>query len=338
MIKVTPYLKGRFARDCKVPIKIFIEPYFSARLELMDEMFQTKEKYDRFLTSLSHYENEQAYMADYNRVKNEAMAYITERPEYTSFLNMPSDAFAASPTVSVTKKNIYKNTLVGHKLVSIDMKQANFHVLLYFDSDMFGGARTWEDFIRKFTDNEHIIHSKYVREVILGNCAVKRQVALESMLTCSLFNSICGLSEAEPVSLSNDEIVFDITNCKDQASVIRNISRGCTEWIETEGEWIIQLRVEPFTLWKVQGTDGYIRNIENEDTNVRNLDIKCATSKMMPFIIRALNNEPVKPDEDAVFVDDNGLLAMYVQMPEIKILKEMMDGNNINEDTKYEKN
>lgn len=316
----TPFLNERFCKDCKIPIKIFYEPYFSDRLELTDPLYNAKEKYARFLSSIVRYHSEQEYMEDYNQTKDAAIRFITERPQYFAFQNEKVGYFAAEPTVSVPKKDIYKSTLVGHRMVSVDMKQANFRAMLYFDTDMFGGAKTWEDFIRQFTDNEHIVQSKYIREVILGNCTVQRQIALERKLTCNLFNTLnAAENPAEPVYLSNDEIVFDITNCDDPEAVIRFIEDKCNEWAKTEGKGIIALRIEPFTLWQVSGTKGYIRNIESADGNI--LDLKCVTSKMMPFVIRALNNEEVVPETDAVFVDDNKLLAMYVQVPEIKIIK-----------------
>ena len=319
---VTPRLKSRFCKDYKLPIKIFSEPYFSDRLELIDSFYNAKEKYQRFVSALVDYPNEQAYMEEYNRVKDEAIAFITDSPQCAMLQKMPASYFVPEQTQDVPKKDIYKTMLIGHRLVSIDMKQANFHALLHFSSEMFGFAKTWEEFIRRFTDNEHIIQSKYVREVILGHCAVKRQVALEHKLMCNLFNLLSNLP-TDPVYLGNDEIVLDITRCADQKTVIRDIESRCREWMEIKGKGIIQLRIEPFTLWGIHGTDGYIRYVEDENDGW--YDIKGVNSKMMPFVIRHLKKEPVIQAKDAVFIDDNKLLAMYLQVPDIRIIKERHD-------------
>ena len=48
--------------------------------------------------------------------------------------------------------------------------------------DLKIGTKTWEEFISKFTENKHIINSKYIRQVILGNCNPKRHITYEKYL------------------------------------------------------------------------------------------------------------------------------------------------------------
>ena len=66
--------------------------------------------------------------------------------------------------IHIPSSDIYKPTNDGKRFISIDMKKANFHSLKAFAPDIFDNADTWEDFMRKFTDDEHIIGSKYVRQ------------------------------------------------------------------------------------------------------------------------------------------------------------------------------
>ena len=47
-------------------------------------------------------------------------------------------------------------------------------------------------------------------------------------------------------------------------------------------------------------------------------DIKKVNSKLMPFVVRALKHESYQTN-DCVFVDDTGLLASFINAPEIKV-------------------
>ena len=111
-------------------------------------------------------------------------------------------------------KDIYKPTNIGRSFISIDMKKANFSSLRYYDASIFDNADTWEDFISKFTDNEFIINSKSIREVIMGNCNSGRVTTYEKFITDQLLTLIidAGIEPNNIVFFSNDEIVVDVTD------------------------------------------------------------------------------------------------------------------------------
>ena len=200
------------------------------------------------------------------------------------------------------------------------MKKANFSSLHEYDKNMFCGTDTWEDFISKFTDNEHIINSKYIRQVILGNCNPKRHITYEKYLmdqTLSLLYDIIG--EERIVFFSNDEIVYDMTTASNLHTL--NLVRNCVEErLSTKSN--IPFRVELFSLHKINGTDGYCKKIYKENGEY-NIEFKCLDNYMMPFVLRYFLGEEVT-ESDKVFYHE-GLLAKFIDEPKIEVnLKEVI--------------
>ena len=55
-------LKKRFCKDTNIPINLFQEPYFSERLKLYDNVFNSLKKWETFIHSLYIYNNEEEYL------------------------------------------------------------------------------------------------------------------------------------------------------------------------------------------------------------------------------------------------------------------------------------
>lgn len=319
-MQITNKLRERFCKDCNIPIKIFQEPYFTDRMFLLDKYYDVVEKWQRFEKSLSRYANEQDYFEEYNRVKDVAIEAIKSSDAYERFNNEDMNRFAVSEKHRhLPGKDIYHSSNNGRVFVSVDMRKANFSALKSYEQEpnMFQ-ADSWEDFISRFTDNEHIIHSKYIRQVIMGNCNPKRHITYEK----HIMDELLTLLETAPelhisditrdvvrnnvVFFSNDEIVFDLTD-KDNPPVIALEIEHTVDLIsESLG---VPFKTEYFVLEKIHSTDGYIKNLSN------GIEFKCLDANMLPFVIRTLQNEPVT-DYDKVFVSD-GRLAQYIEVPEI---------------------
>lgn len=196
--------------------------------------------------------------------------------------------------------------------LSIDMKKANFSALHEYRDDIFGGSDTWEDFISRFTDNKHIINSKYIRQVIMDNLNPKRQTACEKMLMDKLLTDILHakvIGKENVAAFLADEIIFDVTDLKNRREVIADIYKisGQVPYMNTEA----------FSLHKIYGygVDGYIKNVYSMDNAAHSIKVKCVDKDMMAFVARYLLKEPVT-DSDRTFYY-NGLLAKFEQVPEI---------------------
>lgn len=312
-MKMTNKLKSRFVKDYKIPIRIFDEPYFSERLALFNIYYDSLNKYNQFVKMLESYNNEEDYFAEYNRIKDAAISFIKSTNAYIRFNEEDPNNFKILNN-GLPNKDIFHDSNVNHKFISIDMKKANFSSLKFYSNDIFDGANTWEDFLRKFTNNEYIINSKYIREVILGNCNPKRHITYEKYLMDSILNKLLTYDEInikDIVFFSNDEIIFDVTNHNNISNILNIIT------LVTGIDSMPPFRIEVFTLKKAYNainntTYGYIKTFEDG-----NMDFKCFNNLMLPFVIRTVLNE--KPAESDAYFEYENMTAKLIDIPVIKI-------------------
>lgn len=180
-MEVSEKAKERFSKDCNIPLRLFQEPYFTDRIELYDNFFGTLKKWNIFVNELRKYHCEQDYFDEYNKVKDAAINSIKSTESYQRFNNEDMNKHCVQ-NKNLPNKGIFKTSNDGKAFISIDMRKANFSSLQNYDKDIFDGADTWKKFISSFTDNKHIINSKYIRQVILGNCNPKRHIVYEKYL------------------------------------------------------------------------------------------------------------------------------------------------------------
>ena len=319
---ITERAKERFKRDNNLPLRLFVEPYFTTRLKLYNPFYDTLRKWDLYLLELAKYENDELYFAEYNRVKEVAMESIKTNEAFLRFNNEDMNQFALK-NKGFPSKDIFHPQNIGHYFVSIDMKKANFSSLKHYDRAIFG-ADTWEEFIGKFTNSEYIQGSKYIREVILGNCNPKRHITYEKHLMDELLTEILTIVDAKVVvSFSNDEIVLDLTTMTigERNKVISQVQKV------VDGAKV-PLRVEPFLLLGVinpidKRIFGYLREVEDVSKNEKEIDFKGLNNYVLPFVMRKLLNQDVMP-EDMVF-DHEGMLATYITPPKIAFVSEYED-------------
>ena len=309
--------KEKFCKDCNIPIRLFQEPYFTDRLKLFNKFYGTLEKWNIFLDELQKYHCEQDYFEEYNRVKDAAILSIKESEAYQKFNEEDMNKYRVTYE-NLPNKDIFKPSNDGKLFISIDMRKANFSSLYHYDNSMFSGAKTWEEFISKFTENKHIINSKYIRQVILGNCNPKRHITYEKYLMNEVLDVLIkevGYWFDEIVFFSNDEIVIDMDN---YADCIRN--RNITK-SKLEEYFDFPLNVELFYLHKINGTDGYYKEIV-KGIKERSFEFKCLDNYMLPFVIRSFLGEEIT-DSDKVFYHE-GLLAKFIEVPKIEVKKDII--------------
>lgn len=324
-MEVSNRAKERFCKDCNIPIRLFQEPYFSDRIQLFDKFYGTIEKWDRFVNELQKYNSEQNYFEEYNRVKDAAITSIKESESYQRFNAEDMNKYAVINR-NLPNKDIFKPTNDGRVFISIDMKKANFSSLHEYNKNMFGGVDTWEDFISQFTDNKHIIDSKYIRQVILGNCNPRRHITYEKYLMDKIITKLNkDISELyDRISFfSNDELVYDVSNLNNLS--LKNIA-GLVVLLRSELEetFDIPFRIELFKLHRINNTDGYYKEIYifdkyyEIDNEVKKYEFKCLDNYMMPFVLRYFLGEEVT-ESDKVFYHQ-GLLAKFIEIPKIEVI------------------
>lgn len=304
-------LRQRFCKDCDIPVNIFDEPYFSDRLGLFDFLYNSVSKWDLFKSEFAKYDSAIDYFTDYSRIKDEAIEAVRNTEGFQLFSAYGVNDFSIK-NKGFPSGRIYNPENNGRMFLSIDMKKANFSALHAYRNDIFGGAHTWEEFISRFTDNKHIINSKYIRQVIMGNLNPKRQTAYEKVLMDKLLTDILHagvIAKKYVAAFFADEIIFDVTNLENKAEVIADIYKMASQ--------VSYMKMEVFSLHKIygHGVDGYIKNVFSMSDTSRSIKVKCVDKDMMAFVARYLLKEPVT-DFDKMFYY-NGLLVKFEQVPEI---------------------
>ena len=328
---ITEKLRQRFAKDIGVPIKIFVEPYFSNMLDLYEEHYGARTKWNQFLALLGGFRNEEEYFAMYNKVKDDAINYLANNPEMQYFCK-EEDMNKYKPQFSFPGNTIFKCTNVGKHFVSIDMIKGNFTALRHYNPAIVGGKETYEEFVGQFCPHKYLCSSKYVRQVCFGNANPKRQVTYERYLMEQVLSEIFARTKIlgkNVAYLGTDEIVLDISSyISSDGQLDTKFQEMLNRAIDVSKANGINVRHEYFHLYRIKGTnDGYMRKYEFETAH-KGVDFKCVEADEMPFVIRAYKQETVR-EEDLVFVY-NGKLAKLLEVPKI----EFTDVWNPNEEKK----
>lgn len=208
---------------------------------------------------------------------------------------------------------IYKPSNVGKLFISIDMRKANFSALKFYDKSIFSNADTWEEFIERYTENKHIVNSKYIRQVILGNCNPRRQVTYEKYLMDLVLEVLIdelGYSASDIAFFSNDEIVIDMEKYKDCINKQKILEMAVNV------RFNIPFRIELFYLHKITGTDGYYKEIVRNIIE-REYEFKCLNNYTLPFVLRKFNREEIT-ENDKVFYHE-GLLSKFMEVPNMEV-------------------
>lgn len=311
-MEVSEKLKERFCKDCNIPLKLFKEPYFTDRLQLYDSYYNTLDKWNIFVRELEKYKREQDYLEEYNRVKDAAINDIKLSDGYNRFNEEDMGKYSVKYK-DFPSKDIYKSSNDGKLFISIDMRKANFSALKFYDKSIFSNADTWEKFIGGYTENKHIVNSKYIRQVILGNCNPRRQVTYEKYLMDLVLEVLIdelGYSASDIAFFSNDEIVIDMEKYKDCINKQKILEMAVNV------RFNIPFRIELFYLHKITGTDGYYKEIVRNIIE-REYEFKCLNNYTLPFVLRKFNREEIT-ENDKVFYHE-GLLSKFMEVPNMEV-------------------
>lgn len=292
-------LKKRFCKDYNISIAIFKEPYFTERLNLINIISpNVLDNYNIFCEEVSKFNSEQDYFEYYNSVKESVINSIKNNPAYIKFNN---DNFPNNK-VNINKNDVYKVPNIGKYFISIDMKKANFSALSHYDNNIFNQKKTWEEFISQFTDQRHIINSKYIRQVIMGALNPGRQVKYEQYLMEQLYNNIIYSNNSymlKPVAFCSDELVFEV------AEYDINFVNLFLNNILNDLNYTF-CRIEPFKLEQAP-IEGYIK----VDYFTNELTFKCIGAENYHLVIKSYYNLPITAN-DKVFMY-NGKLATFLE-------------------------
>lgn len=302
-MKISNRLKARFCKECNVPIDIYEEPYFSERLELYNRILDIKPKWERFISSLDNYETEEEYFKDYHAIKETIISHLKNNEAFKRFNNEDMNQFKVTNQI-YKSKDVYNINNDRSCFISIDMVTANYTALRYYDKSIFDNTNTWEEFIARYTNNLHFIHSKYIRQVIMGACNPKQQVTYEKYLMDEIVYRLVNEGFDKQIeSFSHDEIVVKIEAVTDPVSIAKAVAPSILKGIN--------IRIVPFKLHKHQTMSGYTLFIDGFGERIPSkVEFKAMNPIDYPFRIREMLNEKVS-EHDKVFMYE-GRLAQFI--------------------------
>lgn len=280
---ITNEIKKRFCRDTKLNFPLFEDDYFYYYIELYNNLFQSKDKFEEFLKMLENFNSSEDFLTYYIEIKDKIISDVTKKSSYNEFINTDMKKFETD--INFSKKDIFNLANVNKLFLSIDLKKANFQSLNYFNKNILD-ADSYHKFISKYTPYSYMQKSKHMREVVFGELNPKRQVKIERYIISVLLKNILDNTNIlfKNIYLNNDEIIFEIINeqnIKMNISNIKTISKNMN----------IDVSIEFYKLKQI-GTKNkwFIKEFLNKD----GFDIVVVPKLFMPQVIKYLENKPIE--------------------------------------------
>ena len=311
---LSPALRKHFCKNYNIPIKISEDPYFTDRCILFNEVFGVEDKLREYVFDISTYDSEQDFLEADNKImqaiidflkSNDKMIYFSQKEDMNQFA-------VPERYRNMSSKDVWRDSCVDKVFLSIDLKKANFQALKYYSNDIFDGAKTWEEFVNKFTHDKSKINSKHLRQVIFGCINPKRQTILEKYMMCKVLERIGPIISNEDIySLCTDEIVIDVgEKFISQLGTLISFIKGQIKTLDFD------CHINLFSVKKI-GKDMYKQMFIGGFSDDSGFTYKKVNHLMMPFIIRKeKGEEPV--DSDYVFKNESGQLCRFLKNPLIQ--------------------
>lgn len=287
--------RRQFVRDFKLPIQIVEDGYFEYYLDLYQEHYGSRDKYNLLIETINAFGSLDAFIEESKRIRKEAVDFIKSQPAYLSF---EKDNLTEYRSDFKQRINLYNHTNKDKEFVSIDMVKGNVQSLNYFDKDILH-ADTYEEFMSKFTEHEYFVKSKQIRQVIFGNVSPKKQQNIQKYIMNVVKSKLIeqGVKESDIFAASSDELVID-----------GRFSDLCREVLELEEMKCFNFHLEIFKLEEIKETlPVFIKRFKNKD----GVEIKMGNGKYMAEVVKYIKQEPLH-DYDLYFFDE-GRIAKYVE-------------------------
>lgn len=335
-MELTNNLKKRFCKNYGIPIQIYSEPYWSSRIELFDDLFDTKNKLNEFKKDLSTYRDEQDYFEQDNIFLQEVIDDIRKSEGYQFFNSTDNKDILSNNTndflrtMNYKRNDIYTEIYNDKTFVSIDLKKANFQSLKYFcrkfGKEIFQGKESWEEYLSLFTQEKTKINSKHLRQVVFGALNPSRVTNYETKLMGELLIKI--LNEfpewkEKVVSLNTDEIVIEIdkynpNNWDSTAqTLVDTLNIIKQRLVEICLEMGLYCEVDMFVLEKL-GKDVWKKNFIL-NSNTKN-PYKKVSFLIYPFLLRDVKGEEIQEEDRVFFYEGNQ--CKFIDNPYKKEVKE----------------
>lgn len=283
-------LVQRFVKDYNLPINLFDDWHFEYYAGLYD-FFPLKAWHCLEETIQERFDYSVEKWLDYCQgVRDNAIASIKNSKGYEEFNTCDMSKYAVKPPVG--ERSCYTEETDGAVFLSVDLRKANFQAMKYagvlYDD-------TYDDFIERAGGDDYIKGSKYLRQVIFGNCNPSRQATIERYLISQVY-AIMSHTHIPAVvedvfSMNSDEIVFRLKVGENDTELLSRLNEECTKYYEDEikKSLDIDVRAEFFLVKKLyvvnhngDNVDAYVRRNLVDGTE----KLKKASTTFLPQIYK----------------------------------------------------
>jgi hypothetical protein len=296
----------RFVKDYALPVNIYEGSLFLHYKDIYSNFngFFPAEAWNCLIETIADKfgGNVEQWLDYCAEVRDKAINEIKTAPEYNEFITMNMAPYThVSP---VGEHSCYNGETDGKKFISFDLRKANFQAL------KFVGVikdKSYEDFIIRMGGDDYIVGSKYLRQVIFGNCNPSRQVTIEKHLIDKVRTYIRNYVDwfdmrFKDFSANADEIVF-ITD--ENVEAYANSAKLIESVIKTELG--IEIKADFFTIKKLPITninndsvDAYVKHsyVDGSDT------LKKASTTFFPQIWKLWKGLDIQEVDRKVYIEN----------------------------------
>lgn len=252
MNKIDIELRSRFVKDYNLPIQIIVSPYFEYFLELYQEDYGSKTKWEKLQKEIeTEFDGSPGkYLDHFYITRNKIIEDIETSENYKKFCEDP-DFYNKFSIPGEVKNDLYTGEQDNSVFLSIDLRKANYQAVKYYNPELVQGTKTYQEFIALYDRSESLSESKYTRQVIFGKLNAKRQVTIEKYLIYSIYTRISSLIPEDFVLFSRqtDELIYKLP--KDISGfILSDLADNINSLIKRELG--LEIKVEVFSLKMLQ--------------------------------------------------------------------------------------
>lgn len=304
-------LVQRFVKDYNLPINLYDYSHFEyyAKLYSEDNGFFPIDAWNNLEKTIEErFDSNVDKWLDYcQSVRDNAIADIKSSKGYKDFIS-DDMSFYRFGSHNIGEHSCYSERTDRNIFFSVDLRKANFQALKYADvlTD-----DTYENFIFRVGGDDYIKQSKYLRQVIFGNCNPGRQTTIEKYLINKVYIYLVGTyitSMFDAFSLNSDEVVYKMIPGYDYLNIVKDTAKSKKEEIE---RWVkddsnLDVRVDFFQVKKLYITN---KNNDNVDAYVKRSlvdgteTLKKASTTFFPQIYKLWKNLPITDMDKEFFFE-----------------------------------
>lgn len=202
-------LRRKFIEDYGLPISVFYDPWFTEEIGTLENYYGSKTKWNSLMLEIGERTPGQ-FIAQTREIRHEIRSWIEGNEAYLDFSKDKEIPETYKVSKDFPKKEIYKGDNVGKLYLSIDLKEANFQALRFYDPSIVRDCETWGEFIGRWSDSEYLKKTKLNRQRLLGKLSPEKQSIIETYIMVGIHKLFSDRWNLELVSLKTDEIIYQV--------------------------------------------------------------------------------------------------------------------------------